>query len=167
MNHDAVTTGTLLLIAAFAIDRTASGITFLFSRPRERSEAAQQQATSAWNQRMLYFVVASILAIILLGMSSKIRVLASLGLIPEQTAAGIMRPGAGATALETLADLIITFIVLVGGADRLSGILSKTGGGESKIEPEPPLEVRGTLTLYDAEGAPRKLPNVKEMSVGK
>ncbi len=155
MNHDAVTVGTLLLLAAFAIDRTASGITFLFWRPK--SATGELNAAAAWNQKIFYFVVASILAILILAMTTKVRILAGLGILPEQgQSAGI----------DAWVDRLITFVVLVGGADRLSSILSKDRGSTPKVEPDPPIEVRGTLTLYDAEGAPRRLPNVSGTSAG-
>jgi hypothetical protein len=154
MSHDAVTAGTLLLLAAFAIDRTASGITFLFWRPR--GPAADLNAAAAWNQKIFYFAVASILAILVLAMTTKVRVLAGLGLLPEQAQPGI----------DAWVDRCITFVVLVGGADRLSGLLSSSGGHDAPAAPDPPIEVRGTLTLYDAEGAPARLPDAKRTAAG-
>ena len=146
MNHDAVTTVTLLLLAAFAVDRAASAVTFLFSRPKLEPISEQEAARQAWNHKILYFVVASVIAIVILAVTNKIRLFAALGLVEEQ-----IQPADPRQFWDLWLDRCVTFIILVGGADRISGIVKIPGGGTGKEERQEPLEVRGTLALYDRQ----------------
>lgn len=158
MKHDPVTAVTLLLLAAFAIDRTASAITFLFSRPTGEKVTDGEAARKAWNAKVFYFAVASFLAITILAVTDKIRLLASLGLLE-----GPPQPGDPTQLMDLWIDRCVTFIILVGGADRISSIVRVPAGDSGKKERPEPLVVQGTLTLHEgrregAEGVETKTP---------
>jgi hypothetical protein len=139
MNPDAVKTVTLLLLAAFAVDCSASAVTFFSSRPKLKPISNEEAARQAWNQRLLYFVVASAIALAILAVAgNKIPLFAALGLVGEQTQ-------------PTWKDWCLAFIILVGGADRISSIVKLPGRDAGKEDRPEPLEVRGTLTLYDRQ----------------
>jgi hypothetical protein len=139
MNHDGVTTATMLLLAAFAVDRIVSAVIFIVFRPR-RSRETQDIERAAWSQKLWYFIVASILAAAILAATSKVRLLQAMGMVYDTS-----------EALDKFVDLVLTFMVLVGGAERISALLQSSAPAST---PEP-LEVQGTITLTDSQQATR------------
>lgn len=139
MNHDGVTAATMLLLAAFAVDRVSCAVTFLISRPR-KAPVKPDLERAAWGKKFWYFAVASILTIVILVATNKVRLLQAMGVVYD-----------GNSSLDWLVDLALTFIVLVGGAERISALLQSSAPAS---KPEP-LEVRGTITLGDPEQSAR------------
>jgi hypothetical protein len=140
MNHDGVTTATMLLLAAFAVDRVASAVTFVVFRPKKARPSQDAEAT-AWSQKLWYFVVAAILAVAILAATSKVRLLGAMGIVYDTS-----------PALDKFVDVMLTFMVLVGGAERISALLKAPAPASAPAEP---LEVRGTITLADSQPALR------------
>lgn len=140
MNHDGVTTATMLLLAAFAVDRVASAVTFVVFRPKKAKPSQDAEAT-AWSQKLWYFVVAAILAVAILAATSKVRLLEAMGMVYDTS-----------PALDKFVDVVLTFMVLVGGAERISVLLKAPATASVPAEP---LEVRGTITLADSQQTAR------------
>lgn len=138
MNHDGLTTATMLLLAAFAVDRVTSAVIFLFFPPKP-SQEAQAAAKREWSKKLCYVMVAALLAVIILIASTKVRLLEAMGMLPG-------------SAQEKLVDLALTFLVLVGGAERISSFLKSPTPAISAPAPEP-LEVTGTIALVNAQPA--------------
>lgn len=109
MNHDGVATATALLLAAFAVERVASAVTFVLSRPK--GENATQAQLDTWNHKLQYFIVAGIVAIFILALAKNVRVMTMLGLIDDKP-----------DFFDNALDAALTFMVLVGGAERLSSL---------------------------------------------
>ncbi len=139
MIQDSATTITLLAIGAFAIDRIVTALMFLLSfiHLAPVPELAADDASrvkSARRHRLMYYVIAAVFAIVILVVFHQIRVLASLGV------SGLV-PGEGAL------DFLLAFIVLVGGADGFSGLLSSSSAAPKAAPAPEPISVSGTLTL--------------------
>ena len=137
-----ITVVAMMVIGSFAIDRIVSALLFPFFReppapPKQTDDEIlrerQTKYEREWNYKRLYFIMSGVLAIILLVCWDKMRVLEGLGYPPEP---------------NKILDFLLTGIVLVGGADRLSGV--KPGEASPAAEPEPkPLKVTGQITLVD------------------
>jgi hypothetical protein len=138
MNRDPVTALTTLVLAAFLIERVASAATFLFSRPARARPQPEDAARSEWNRRLLYFGVSASLAIASLAtVLARAQLLANLGLV-----------------LDPVLERAVLFVLLVGGADRISAIFKGPGGTSSKEPAYQPIEVRGTLRIDDSPPSP-------------
>ena len=127
----------LILIFSFAIDRIVMAFLFLmsytpaFTDPALEKEPAKRAAKEK-NYKLLYFVCTGFLAILALVAFPQVRLLEALG-------------KARGSALDTL----LTGIVYMGGADRISSLLKTSGeikvpGAESR-----PIKVEGKLTFED------------------
>jgi hypothetical protein len=132
-----VSTPASIALAAFAIDRIVSAILFvllyahILSDPGEKT-GADQIATDR-NYKLVYFSASLVLVLIVLLGFPDIRILEAMG--------------SRGNAREL--DFMLTGIVLLGGAERL-GAWMKTEGTESGAgSGEPPIQVKGTLTLED------------------
>ena len=136
MNQDGVTTATMLLLAAFAVDRVAAAVTFVICRPRRKGDA-QDAERADWSKKLCYFTVAAVLAGAILAATTKIRLLQAMGMVTDTTG-----------AVDKLIDLALTFMILVGGAERISAFLQSPAEPEKPAEP---LQVSGTITLTDQQ----------------
>lgn len=142
MTHslDGVSVAVMVLLAAFAIERLTSGILFLLCWAkvvRNPGEQAPGAGEAANKYRMAYFVVASVLSLVLLIAYPKVRILLALG-------------GTDGTLLDRFFDTLLTAIVYVGGADRISALFKDSPAGAGARPAQPPITVTGKLELTDS-----------------
>jgi hypothetical protein len=142
MKTDGVNVIAVLVIFSFAIDRIVAGLLFAagFFGPRARalSEPAlvadpAAAALAARNRKLAYFLLASLLCVVMLIAFRDFRVLTALGL----QANGPL-------------DALVTALIVLGGSDRMSDLLGKLPG-IAAVAPAPPapkpIEVTGRLIL--------------------
>lgn len=135
----------IVLIASFAIDRIVTGLFFLLSfvpelRPIVDPESIEDPAAKASamrNYRVLYAIVAGYLATVVLAGQLGIRLSAITGLLPDA------KSGEG---WSSFLDILLTGLLLVGGADRLSEALKLAVGGDEK-KSKTPIEITGKVVL--------------------
>jgi hypothetical protein len=129
---DGVSVIAMVLIASFAIDRIVAAFLFPFaflpSFPQETEK----------RYKLLYFLVAAMLAVIVLAWVGNMRVLDALGLQPNPTL-----------------DFLVTGIVLIGGADKIAGALKPPGAPSSQPERKQQVEVSGTVHLAPGDQLPK------------
>jgi hypothetical protein len=150
MRHDGVSVTAMLALAAFAVERVTTGILFVlsfwrpwqakFPDPETLGDAGKIVAARRKN-KLPYFILASVLVLLVVGLSPQIRVLTALNMdAPWQL------------------DVALTCLVLVAGSDRI-GELVKGGAGASVEKAAQPVEIVGRVQLV--EGGPvstEKLP---------
>ena len=134
----------VILIASFAIDRMVTGLFFLLSfHPDLRAvldpdslpdPAAKEDATRLC--RLIYAVCAGYLSIVIVAGMMGIRLSKITGLELDPNAGSVM---------STMLDVVVTGLLLIGGADRLAEALKLYGGKESK--PQAPIEITGKVVL--------------------
>lgn len=141
----------LVFIASFGIDRIVTGTLFALSffkpwarflpEPRTVSGSGPRERAER-HYKLVYFLFAAVLGIGVLAYFGQVRIFAALGF--DQT--------------NPLLDAVITGLILVAGADRISQLvdITKKAGPRGLAEPaSPPIEVTGKLVL---EGAPLAPP---------
>jgi hypothetical protein len=158
MKTDPVNAIVLILVAAFAVDRIATGLLFLLSflKPWARRfpdpaliESSVDKVKAEKKQRLVYFAIAGILGIVVLAGFANIRLLAALGVVPKPS----VPPSPSDGSLHAFLDIVITGLVLMGAADRVARLLKLPGTpGLEPAEPRP-LEITGKLTLEDGKGS--------------
>ena len=141
MKLDGVTAIVLILIASFAIDRIVTALLFLLSFVSSSMdpasiEPAGARARAEKQYKLLYVVVAGVLAIFVLAYYGGVRILSALGI-----------------ATDPLLDTILTGIVLVGGSDRIAALLKLSGGAGLEPPAPPPIQITGRVTLEDGTSA--------------
>ena len=145
MKIDGVTAIALVLIASFAIDRIVTAALFLASFVGIIADPANREPGPAGARaekvyKLIYFTLAGILGVVVLAYFGNVRVLRALGL----------------NDANPLVDAAITGLLLMGGAERISGLVQPaTRSSVEKPEPKQ-IQVTGTLKLEDAAG---KLPS--------
>ena len=134
---------TIILVAAFAIDRIVNGLFFLLSfnddlRPLVTEDAAHPNERASRTRRLIYAMLSGYLGIVIIAGILKVRLF-------EMTAASAL----GDARPNALVDTLLTGMILAGGADRLSEILKAYGGasGSEKKSAERPIEITGRLVL--------------------
>ena len=144
MKMDGVTLFAVVVIGAFAVERVARGILFAldmldFAWWRRLSidpgMVADASARGGAERRrsFAYFTLAFVLALVLTGFG-KLRVLNAVGV---DTTWGF--------------DVILTALILVGGADRVADFLKAPGSrGGGDRGGDRPVQVSGTLVVEDA-----------------
>ncbi|HSB10271.1 MAG TPA: hypothetical protein VLM38_12360 [Blastocatellia bacterium] len=130
MKIDGVTAIALVFLASFAIDRIVTAILFLasFVGKGEREGARAERL-----RKLVYFVLAGILSVAVLVLGN-IRILRTMG-VPDA---------------NPLLDALLTGLILMGGAEQLSGVLHAPS--EPATEHEKPIQVTGSLTIEDTSG---------------
>lgn len=130
---DGVTAITMILIASFAIDRIVTVLMFLLSLVHLAPEREAEK-----RYKLMYFVLAGVLGIFVLAFYGQVRVLTALGL-----------------KVSPALDILLTGIVVVGGADRIASLLKVPVPGEAAEKPQPqPIQITGKLVL-EGEAAPK------------
>jgi hypothetical protein len=137
MKLDGVTAIALILIASFAIDRIVTAAIFVlsFASPSldpTTIENPSQRAKAEKQYRLLYVVLAGVLAIFVVAHYGGVRILSALGI-----------------ATEPLLDTVLTGIVLVGGSDRIAAVLKFPGVTGAERPAPPPIQITGRVTLED------------------
>lgn len=135
----------LVLVVSFAIDRLVRGSLFLLAYwsvwakafPDPELDDVPRSARADRNRRLIYFILAGSLGMGALGWVGRVRILAALGF----------------TNVNPWLDILVTGLILTGGADRTEQILRSLGasGPHADMAPAAPIEIRGRLTI-DEQG---------------
>ncbi|HWO00913.1 MAG TPA: hypothetical protein VNS63_16760 [Blastocatellia bacterium] len=138
MKIDGVTALALVLIASFAIDRIVTAILFLasfagFVADPGSLEPGTANARAHKIYKLVYFVLAGILGVVVLAYFGNVRILRAMGLQDP----------------HPVVDTIVTGLLLMGGAERLSGFIQTSGSAVEKPEPKP-IQITGKLIIEDA-----------------
>lgn len=142
MPLDGVSALALLLLGAFVIERAVSGALFVLPTLRLLPDPAQVEdpaARAAVERRYTYlrFFLSGALVAAVLWQWRSLRILA---LFSQLSA-----------AVPSWLDPVVTWVVLMGGADRISAFVKlPAGGAGAQKRDEQPIEVRGRLTLDDS-----------------
>lgn len=135
MKIDGVTAVALVLIASFAIDRIVTAVLLLASLTPILPDPFPEDARAQKIHKVIYFVLAGILGIVVMAYFGNLRILNAMGL----------------QGIHPAVDAFVTGLLLMGGAERLSGIVQPRP--VENQEPTPvPIVVTGTLTLEDGVG---------------
>jgi hypothetical protein len=178
MKSDPINVLVLILVASFAIDRIVSGALFLlsFSKAWARrfpdaallSESVERTYAEK-KQKLMYFALAGLLGIVVLAGFGNVRLLAALGTQskpnsvaaasqstktdsttqPADSAGALPKPG---VPFSVWLDILLTGLILMGGADRISQILKEHGAPGGEKPASRPIELTGKLVLEDAAG---------------
>ncbi|HLG14015.1 MAG TPA: hypothetical protein VJH03_05715 [Blastocatellia bacterium] len=138
MKIDGVTALALVVIASFAIDRIVTAILFLGSfagivPDPDLRESGPERVRAAKAYKLIYFILAGGLGVVVLAYFGNVRILRAMG-IQEAT---------------PLVDTLVTGLLLMGGAERLSQFIQSPGGSSEEKSAARPIEVTGTLKLED------------------
>ena len=135
----------LVLVVSFAIDRLVRGVLFALSYssawarrfPEPALNNGPISADAERNRRLIYFVLAGSLGMIALGWVGQVRILSALGF----------------TNVNRWLDILVTGLILAGGADRTEQVLRSLGASSPSAEAtsKEPIEIRGKLTI-EGEG---------------
>jgi hypothetical protein len=127
----------IILIASFAMDRIVTGLFFLLSYDPELKPVLDPQTPEATRLfRLIYAICTGYLGIVIVAGVMGIRL---------SKIAGIPLDPAASPAMNNLLDVLVTGLLLTGGADRLAEAL-KLYGGDAKSNKEP-IEVKGRIVL--------------------
>lgn len=122
---DGVSAIALILIASFAIDRVVTSVLFVLTW----LGWAPDPAVDDRKYKLVYFLLGGALGVFVLAYYGEVRLLAAMGIKTDK-----------------FLDTGLTGIVLVGGADRIAGLLKAPGPEPAKPKPEP-MVVTGKLVL--------------------
>jgi hypothetical protein len=141
MKLDGVTAIALILIASFAIDRIVTATMFVlsFAFPAldpGSIEGPGARASAEKLYKLVYVTIAGVLALVVVAHYGGVRILSALGM-----------------ASDPMLDTILTGIVLVGGSDRIAGLLKLPGAPDAERAAPPPIQITGRLTLEDGAAA--------------
>lgn len=139
----------LVLIASFAIDRIVNGILFVLSYidwwnrrfPDPARLDGEQRTAAERRAKVVYFVIAGVIATFVFAYFGQVRVLTALG-IPA----------------SPFFDVLLSGLILMGGSDRIADVLKMASGGggggaAERAAATRPIEIKGTLTLEQPHGA--------------
>ena len=143
MRIDGISAVAVILIASFAVDRITTGTLFflsmikpwnrLFPDPETIPEPAGRIKEEK-KQKMLFFSLAAVFSALVIAYFGKVRIFQALGF-----------------PTNPILDSIITGLVLVAGADRLSGVWQLGAFGKGGPVKQPPIEIKGRLVLEEKE----------------
>ena len=142
---DGVSALAVIVIASFAIDRITTGALFVlsfipawvrwFPDPQlivKKDEIARARAEK--QQKLLYFGVAALLALPLLGWFGGVRIFSVIG-FPQ---------------IDPVLDTVVTGLILVAGSDRIAGLLKTAGVTDAAAKTESqPIQITGKLVLEE------------------
>lgn len=177
MRSDPINVLVLILITSFAIDRVVTGTLFSlsFSKTwaRRFPDAAllsegEERMRAEKKQKLIYFVMAGLLGIVVMAGFGNIRLLTALGVQPKPNVTVAANQPAAApstqatdpantppkpkTPLFVWLDLVLTGLILMGGADRISQIMKDHGAPSGGKPASQPIEITGKLVLEDLSG---------------
>lgn len=161
----------MIVLAAFVIDRIVAGVLFLISfspawnkrfpdpvtieSPDVRREVEKKQ-------KLIYFALASLLALVFLLSFKQIGVLKALGFqntenlnTPSTLATSVAATTSDPNAMAPdpnrrgVGDFLLTFLILVGGAENIAKLLKSHGDFGRQEKESQPIEITGKLTLED------------------
>jgi|HubBroStandDraft_5_1064220.scaffolds.fasta_scaffold326556_2 hypothetical protein len=139
---------TVILIAAFAIDRLVTGLFFLLSfsedlRPLLAEDDAHPNERAGRVRRLVYALVAGYLGVVVVAGILKVHLFEMM----QIAAPSVPKPNA-------LADTLLTGMILAAGADRLAEIVKSLGEGGKKEGADKPIRITGKLVLERDSGGP-------------
>ncbi|MGA3040629.1 MAG: hypothetical protein ABSF54_07560 [Bryobacteraceae bacterium] len=123
----------IFLLASFAIDRIVTGMFYLLSFNSELSAILDPDAKL---HRLIYAVCAGYLGVVVVAGVMGVR-LSKISAIPLDSSAG--------PAVSNLLDVLITGLLLAGGADRLAEALKLLAGEVKPVKA--PIEITGKIVL--------------------
>ena len=141
MKLDGVSALALVVIASFAIDRIVNAFLFLldFARvlrdPAFEKDKLKRKRIEQRN-RLIYFLLAGTLGILVLGYYGDIRILHAMGF----------------EDISPRLDIVITGLLLMGGAEQVGKLADIPGVKHGEAEEQRPIEVTGTLKLEGDAG---------------
>jgi len=134
----------LVFVVSFVIDRAVAGLLFMmsydaswnplarwFPDPRVMEDTASRVRAEG-RQKLAYFVLSFLFAIVVLVYFGEIRILKALG-------------------YQTPLDFIVTAVALIAGADVLAKVLDLSGVGGKEAASPRPIEITGTLVLEEGK----------------
>jgi hypothetical protein len=134
----------LIFVVSFVIDRAVTGLLFLLSYntswnrlarffPDPRiMEDARTRMQAERREKLAYFVLSLLFAIVVLVYFGDIRILKALG-------------------HETRLDFIVTAVALIAGADVLAKVLDMSGIGGKEAPAPRPIEITGSLVIEEGK----------------
>jgi hypothetical protein len=135
----------LVLVVSFAIDRLVRGLLFALSYwgmwarrfPDPELDDVRSSPRIQRNQKLIYFLFAASLGMIAIGWFGRVRILGALGF----------------TNVNPWLDILVTGLILAGGADRTEQVLKSLGasGSQADAKPSAPIEITGRL-IIDEQG---------------
>jgi UDP-N-acetylmuramyl pentapeptide phosphotransferase/UDP-N-acetylglucosamine-1-phosphate transferase len=144
MRDETITLGGLsavavVLIAAFAIDRLVAALLFLlslwgrwddrFNPLKKNGEIEREKAQRSL--KLVYFLLAGALSVVVIIALDGKGILYHIGF------------------KQHWIDLLLTALILMGGAERLAELLKGPGAAGSTASSDPPITITGTLQLED------------------
>lgn len=135
-----ISTLVLILILSFAIDRVVKAVLFLlsFTGPWSKRfpdslllEDPTQRAKAEKQQKLIYYILAGFLGLIVMAIYGNIRVFQALGY----------------QGANVVLDAIATGIILMAGSDVISKVMQISGMGGSSESSSQPIEITGKLIL--------------------
>lgn len=141
---------TVVLIAAFGIDRVVAGLFFLLSfspdlRPLVVEDAAKPNQPAARARRLIYALVAGYLGVVVVAGIMKVHIFEMM----QIAAPGVPVP-------NPLLDTLLSGMIMAAGADRISELVKSfgdSGGKKGGGGGEKPIEITGKLVLEQSRGA--------------
>lgn len=146
MNIDGVSVIAVIIIASFAIDRVVTALMFLlgFIKPLKKHfgdlatiEDNAERAATEKRKKLIYYLFAGVLGVVAVSYFGEVRIFSALGF-----------------TTGPYLDSIMTGLILVAGADRVTGMLKLPGsGGGGEQSASQPIEITGKLVLEGDVGA--------------
>ena len=140
----------LILIGSFAIDRLVKGLFFLLSYSEDLRESLDpeavtdpvEKAAAMRNYRLLYAVFGGYLGTVVMAGYMHIRLFAVTA-----------ESGTEFIGQYPILDILLTGLVLLGGAEQLAKALGMLGGSAGAVrDQERPVEITGRLVLEQPPG---------------
>lgn len=142
MKLDGVSTVTAIGIASFAIDRVVTATLFVLSMLHvvggDDAAGAKKKVDAENRKKFIYYLLSSAMVIAFLVAFPEVGIFSILGLAAQTPASGVL-------------DKVLTFIVLVGGADRISELIKPSEKDSQETTRPRPLEVTGRLILDEPD----------------
>jgi hypothetical protein len=142
MNIDGGSAIAVIVIVAFAIERSVTGLLFLLPFNKQWAqrfpdpaslEKPTEKARAEKKQKLLYYGFASLLGLIVAGFGN-VRLLHALGLNDSRL----------------VLDIFVTVLVLIAGSDILGHIQKLSGAPGSGKSSQQPIEISGRLILEES-----------------
>lgn len=147
MKIDGVTALAAVLIASFAIERVANGFLFLlrlipaiarFTPDPEDAPEGVERRQADRRHKLLYYLFAGSLGVILIAWYGKVLVLKAIGF----------------TDVPPMVDVVFTGLLLTAGSDRVAALVKMPEALGAKRQAEQqqqqqPVQINGTLVLED------------------
>jgi len=141
MQIDGISALAVILIASFAVDRITQGTLFTLSLIKPWSRAFPDPKTitdrsarikAEKKRKVWFFSLAAVFSALIIAYFGEVRIFRALGF-----------------PTDPILDSIITGLILVAGADRLSGVWQLGAFGTAEAPKQQPIEVTGRLVLED------------------